>query len=140
MDVENELKALRYLVNDLILYIYDLRIKLEEISPSKRRYILKGAPNDTGDSIRFDLFNIKKNKYEDLINQYGIDVINRACVKLDEFIRINSYIPYKVPSLSLQKKFIPEVLGDIEKENIELYSISKLKLEEKIEDVKAQSS
>lgn len=130
MDVENELKALRYLVNDLILYIYDMRIKLEEISPSKRRYILKGAPNDTGDSIRFDLFNIKKDKYEALIDQYGVDVINRACVKLDEYIRIHHYIPYKIPSLSIQKKFVPEVLADIEKEKEELYFLYKDKKEE----------
>ena len=38
MKVENELKAIRYLLNDLILYVYDLRVKMDELVPTKRKY------------------------------------------------------------------------------------------------------
>lgn len=115
MNTENELKAIRYLLNDLILYVYDLRVKLDELAPSKRKYTM-GEPNRTGDSIAFDLFSIPKNKYKDLVDKYGVDVINLACVKLDEFIKINEYIPYKNPALSLSRRFIKEVLMDKLKE------------------------
>lgn len=111
MNTENELKAIRYLINDLILYVYDLRIKLEELSPSKRKYTM-GEPNANGDTIGFDLFSIKKNKYKELVDVYGEDVVNRACVKLDEFIKINEYIPYRIPHISLMKKFIKEVQAE----------------------------
>lgn len=111
MIVENELKALRYLVNDLILYIYDLRIKLDELAPTKRKYITR-EPNANGSSIRFDLFTVPKDKYNSLIDRYGVDVVNRACVKLDEFIKINEYIPYKTASNSLARRFIPEVIKE----------------------------
>lgn len=115
MNTETELKAIRYLINDLILYVYDLRVKLDELVPTKRKYTM-GEPNRTGDSLHFDLFSIPKNKYKDLIDKYGEDVINLACVKLDEFIKINEYIPYKNPTLSLSRRFIKEVLMDKLKE------------------------
>lgn len=130
MNTENELKAIRYLLNDLILYVYDLRIKLEELSPTKRSYLLKGEPNATGDTIGFDLFSIRKNKYESLVSIHGIDIVNRACVKLDEFIKLNSYIPYKQPSLALSKRFINEVKVDIEKERKEKEIIDGRKMDD----------
>ena len=111
MDTETELKALRYLINDLILYVYDLRVKLEELAPSKRKYTI-GEPNAKGDSVGFDLFSMPKAKYKELVDKYGIDTINKACVKLDEFIKLNGYIPYKLPHLSLSRRFIKEVLFD----------------------------
>lgn len=109
MDTETELKALRYLINDLILYVYDVRVKLDELIPSKRPYTI-GEPNRTGDSVAFDLFTIPKNKYKELVDKYGIDVVNKACVKLDEFIKLNEYIPYRTPYMSLSRRFIKEVL------------------------------
>lgn len=109
MDTETELKALRYLINDLILYVYDMRVKLDELIPSKRPYTI-GEPNRKGDSVAFDLFTIPKNKYKELIDKYGIDVVNKACVKLDEFIKLNEYIPYRTPYMSLGRRFIKEVL------------------------------
>lgn len=121
MDTDKELKAIRYLLNDLILYVYDLRVKLDELAPSKRKYTM-GEPNRTGDSIHFDLFSIPKNKYRDLVDRYGVDIINLACVKLDEFIKLNDYIPYKNPTLSLSRKFIKEALMDKlnkEKQNVD---------------------
>lgn len=115
MNTEVELKALRYLINDLILAVYDLRIKLEELKPSKRGYAV-GEPNANGDSIKFDLFTIKKDKYKSLIDHYGVDVVNRACVKLDEFIKLNEYIPYGRASDALGRRFVKEVLSDKVKE------------------------
>lgn len=108
---ETELKAIRYLINDLILYVYDLRLKLDELAPSKRKYTM-GEPNANGDSIHFDLFNIPKNRYKELIDKYGVDVVNEACVKLDEFIKMNEYIPYRTPYMSLGRRFIKEVLHE----------------------------
>lgn len=111
MNTDNELKAIRYLLNDLILYVYDLRVKLEELSPSKRKYII-GEPNRNGDSISFDLFTIPKDRYKELIDKFGIDKVNKACVKLDEFIKLNEYIPYRTPYMSLVRRFIKEVECD----------------------------
>lgn len=118
MDTERELKAIRYLMNDVILYLYDLGVKLDAINPPKRPYKMCD-PNVSGDSIKFDLFTIPKDKYQQLIDKYGVDTINLACVKLDEFIKINEYIPYKTAYNSLTHKFIKDVLFDKirEKEN-----------------------
>ena len=91
------------------MYVYDLRVKLDEIAPSKRKYKM-GEPNSTGDSIHFDLFNMPKNKYKELVDKFGVDVVNLACVKLDEFIKINEYIPFRTPFMSLTRRFIKEVL------------------------------
>ena len=111
MDTETELKALRYLINDLILYVYDLRVKLEEIHPSKRKYTMR-EPNVDGSAVGFDLFQIPEDKYKGLVDKYGIDIVNKACVKLDEFIKINQYIPYGRPQFALGRRFIKEVLKD----------------------------
>ena len=111
MEIENELKALRYLINDLILYVYDMRTKLEEISPSKKKYIMR-EPNAKGDSVAFDLFSIPKKAYSDLIERYGVDIVNKACVKLDEFIKINQYMPFGRPQFALGRRFIKEVLKE----------------------------
>ena len=111
MDTDKELKAIRYLLNDLILYVYDLRVKLDDLIPSKRKYTM-GEPNRTGDSIAFDLFTIPKDRYKELVEHYSEDVVNLACVKLDEFIKLNEYIPYRTPYMSLTRRFIKEVLVD----------------------------
>ena len=111
MDTEKELKAIRYLINNLILYVYDMRVKLDELAPSKRTYTM-GEPNANGDSIKFDLFTIPKDRYKILTDKFGIDVVNEACVKLDEFIKLNDYIPYRTAYNSLNRRFIKEVLFD----------------------------
>ena len=111
MDTDKELKAIRYLLNDLILYVYDLRVKLDDLIPSKRKYTM-GEPNVNGDSVSFDLFTIPKNRYKELVEHYGIDTVNLACVKLDEFIKVNEYIPYRTPYMSLTRRFIKEVIYD----------------------------
>lgn len=111
MKVEDELKALRYLINDLILYVYDLRVKLDEISPTKRKYTMR-EPNADGSAIGFDLFQVPKVSYDRLVDKYGIDIVNKACVKLDEFIKINQYIPYGKCQFALGRRFIKEVLKE----------------------------
>jgi len=111
MDIENELRALRYLINDLILYVYDVRVKLEAMTPSKRKYKMR-EPNVTGDTIAFDLFQVPRISYNNLIEKYGVDVVNKACVRLDEFIKINQYIPYGRSQFALSRRFIKEVLKD----------------------------
>lgn len=110
MSVENELKALRYLLNDLILRVYDVSIRLDDISPKKRAYVM-GEPNANGASLGYDLFSLPKDKYQSLIDRYGVDVVNDACVGLDEFIKINEYIPFGKPYFALTRKFIKEVLA-----------------------------
>lgn len=111
MKTEDELKALRYLINDLILYVYDLRIKLDEIAPSKRKYTMR-EPNVDGSAIAFDLFQLPRKSYDNLIAKYGVDIVNKACVKLDEFIKINEYIPFGRCQFALSRRFIKEVLKD----------------------------
>lgn len=111
MNTENELRALRYLINDLILSVYDLRVKLDELAPTKRKYTMR-EPNANGSALAFDLFQLPPDKYKVLVDQYGVDVVNRACVKLDEFIKINQYIPYGKPQFALGRRFIKEVLKE----------------------------
>lgn len=114
MDIETEIKAIRYLINDLILYTYGLHVKLDTLINKKREYSVP-EPNVNGNDIAFDLFTIPKKRYEELIEQYGIDIINKACTRLDEFVKINQYIPYKNAYQSLKNKFIKEELFDREK-------------------------
>lgn len=114
MDIETEIKAIRYLINDLILYTYGLHVKLDALTDKKREYSVP-EPNVNGSDIAFDLFTIPKKRYEELIGQYGIDIVNKACVRLDEFVKVNQYIPYKNAYQSLKNKFIKDELFDREK-------------------------
>lgn len=111
MDIEKELKAIRYLLNDIILSIYNLNVAVNELTPDKKQRKLRD-PNAGGNTIAFDLFAIKKEVFDDLVNTYGIDIVNQACVKLDEFIKVNQYTPYGAPTHALRRKFIKEVLYD----------------------------
>lgn len=114
MDIETEIKAIRYLINDLILYTYGLHVKLDSLTNKKREYTL-AEPNVNGNDIAFDLFTIPKKRYEELIEQYGYDIVNKACVRLDEFIKQHEYIPYKNVYSSLKNKFIKDELFSREK-------------------------
>lgn len=114
MNVETELKAIRYLINDLILYTYGLHVKLDALIGKKKEYSAP-EPNVNGNDIAFDLFTIPKKRYEELIEQYGIDIVNKACVRLDEFVKIHQYIPYRTAYNSLKQKFIKEELFNREK-------------------------
>lgn len=114
MDIETEIKAIRYLINDLILYTYGLHVKLDTLTDKKKEYSVP-EPNVNGNDIAFDLFTIPKKRYEELIEQYGVDIINKACTRLDEFVKIHQYIPYRTAYNSLKQKFIKEELFDREK-------------------------
>lgn len=115
MDTETEIKAIRYLINDLILYTYGLHTKLDTLIDKKREYNVP-EPNVNGNDIAFDLFTIPKKRYEELIEQYGVDIINKSCTRLDEFVKIHQYIPYRTAYNSLKQKFIKEELFDREKD------------------------
>lgn len=115
-DIELELKSIRYLMNNIILGIYDIRNKLDEIKPTKRSYNMVELC-DNGSDIRFDLFYLPKQVYQELVKQYGMDTINKACCLLDSFIKENNYIPYKTPRSALKNKFILEVLTKDKKDD-----------------------
>lgn len=119
MDIETEIKAIRYLINDLILYTYGLHVKLDTLIDKKREYNV-AEPNVNGNDIAFDLFTIPKKRYEELIEQYGYDIVNKACVRLDEFVKVNEYIPYKTAYNSLKNKFIKDELYEREKSRIKV--------------------
>lgn len=123
MDIEKELRAIRYLINDLILYNYDVRVRLDELAPKKRKYKIGGEPNPNGTSIKFDLFTIPKDKYDSLLDKYGVDVVNTACVKLDEFIKVNDYVPFGNASSALSRRFIKEAQFDLDKRRREAVEI-----------------
>ena len=109
MDIEKELKAIRYLINDLILYVYGLHVRLDSIAPVSKVYEVV-EPNVNGNDISFDLFTLPKKKYEELIKQYGVDIVTSSCARLDEYIKINNYIPYRFPLNALKQKFIKDEL------------------------------
>lgn len=114
MSVEVELKAIRYLINNLILYTYGLHVKLDSLTNTTREYSI-AEPNVNGSDIAFDLFTIPKKRYEELVETYGVDIITKACARLDEFIKINEYIPYRTAYNSLKQKFIKDELLEREK-------------------------
>ena len=116
-NIELELRGIRYLINNLILQIFDLREKLEDIKPSTRPYTLP-TPNNSGKDIKFDLFSLPKEKYQRLCDVYGVDVVNRACSRLDSYIKNNEHIPYKYPNIALERKFIKDVLADDRKDKL----------------------
>ena len=62
------------------------------------------------------MFTIPKKRYGELIEQYGIDIVNKACIRLDEFVKINQYIPYRTAYNSLKQKFIKDELYSREKD------------------------
>lgn len=114
MSIEVELKAIRYLINNLILYTYGLHVKLDSLTNTTREYSV-AEPNVNGNDIAFDLFSIPKKRYEELIEKYGVDVVTKACAKLDEFVKVNEYIPYRTAYNSLKQMFIKEELLEREK-------------------------
>lgn len=107
--MDNELKSIRYMLNNLILRVWDLQQQIEIITQPKREYKIS-EPNVGGNDIAFDLFTLPRKKYEELIDKYGVDVISKACCKLDEFIRINEYIPHRTASNALSRVFIKQIL------------------------------
>ena len=44
-------------------------------------------------------------RYQRLLDKYGIDVVHKACVKLDNFIKTEGYIPFRTPAMALGRRF-----------------------------------
>lgn len=86
-----------------------MRELLREISHSKTKPKM-AIPNVGGEDIKFDCFSMTKATYNSLVNRYGMDVVASSCVRLDDFIRENTYIPYRTPKNALESKFIKEEL------------------------------
>lgn len=126
MNTADELKAIRYLINDLILYVYDLRTRLEVVLPKDVKPLV-AEPNIDGSSISFDLFSLGIRQYNNLVRRHGIDVVNRACARLDEYIKINEGVPFGKPYIALRKQFIPEVILDDDRK-LRRFDLSKLSL------------
>ena len=115
--MDNELKSIRYMLNNLILRVWDLQQQIEIITKPKREYKIS-EPNVGGNDIAFDIFTLPRKKYEELIDKYGVDVISKACCKLDEFIRINEYIPHRTASNALSRVFIKQILIEDRQEKV----------------------
>lgn len=106
-----ELKSLRYLINNLITALFDIKQLLalllakEEIKEPKKRKRKKNAIGDEN-AIKFDLFSLTPRQYESLVKEYGYDIVCRAGAMLDDYIRGKGYIPYGNPALALKKCMI----------------------------------
>ena len=108
---------------------------MREISHSKVKTKPRMAiPNMDGRDLKFDCFSISEANYKELVEKYGMDVVAGACVRLDEFIREHSYVPYKAPKRALDSKFIKEELVARAKEDY----FKKKKPRVNIEDVKTK--
>ena len=126
MSTAEELKAIRYLINDLILYVYDLRTRLEVVLPKDIKPLVE-EPNVNGKTIAFDLFTLNLKQYNNLVRRHGIDIVNRACARLDEYIKINEGVPFGKPYIALRKQFIPEVILDDDR-RLRHFDLSKVSL------------
>lgn len=127
--MNNELKSIRYMLNNLILRVWDLQQQVEIITQPKREYKIS-EPNVGGNDIAFDLFTLPRKKYEEFIDKYGVDIISKACCKLDEFIRINEYIPHRTASNALSRVFIKQILIEERQANA---VVKEIKLEDVVD-------
>lgn len=103
-----ELKSIRYLINNLITTLFDVKELLTLLlakegikkTPDKPR---KKANKTDDNKIKFDLFALTERQYNALIKEYGYDIVCRACAMLDDYVRDKGYVPYKNPALALKK-------------------------------------
>lgn len=117
MDTERELQGIRYLLNELLLQVYDMGIRLDTIAPLKEApYVAKREPNNNGRSVSFDLFQLPRDTYDKFVTHYGLDVMNRACVALDNYIKLNGRLPAKNAVTSLRCVVIPKVRNIMKEE------------------------
>ena len=77
--MNNELKSIRYMLNNLILRVWDLQQQVEIITQPKREYKIS-EPNVGGNDIAFDLFTLPRKKYEEFIDKYGVDITKEGKV------------------------------------------------------------
>lgn len=109
-----EVKTNRYLLNNIALSLFEtnkkLDIILKDLNKNKDHESKPLKPIPKHEAVKFELFAINESKYKQLIEEYGVDVVNKACVMLDDFIRDNGYIPHRTPYQALKKVLIVEAL------------------------------
>lgn len=108
MDIAKELLTNRYLLNVILTNLYkmqrvmannfsviesDLRKekkneKKEKSHTLKERKVKKEKKRIEKESIiEFEKFSITSEQYEALVNEYGVDIVNEACVLLDGWFK-----------------------------------------------------
>jgi hypothetical protein len=111
-----ELKSIRYLINNLLTTMMDIRALLslllaknkitkEEIKKKRKEVVVK-------DGVKFDLFELSTSQYNGLVDSYGYDTVCRAASMLDDFIRDKGYCPYGKPVLALKKVMLLHALKE----------------------------
>ena len=113
-----ELKSLRYLINNLITTLYDIKKLLTLLlakegikDPEKKRGRKKKDDLSKGE-VQFDLFSLSHSQYNHLVNEYGYDIICRAGAMLDDYIKGRGYIPYGNPALALKKCMVVHAIKE----------------------------
>lgn len=110
-----ELKSIRYLINNIIILLFDIKkllalllakenIKIPKEKKTKHEVIYDG--------IKFDMFELNQTQYNALVNEFGYDITCRACAMLDDYIRDKGYTPYGKPALALRKVMIIHALKE----------------------------
>ena len=121
MDTERELQGIRYLLNELLLHVYDMGVRIDTIAPlPEAPYTVRHRePNNNGKTVSFDLFQVPREIYDKMVTQYGLDVMNRACVALDNYIKLNGRLPAKTATSSLRRIVIPKVRQKMKEEQVQ---------------------
>ena len=116
--IRDEIRALRYTMNNILVGLYDVQLRLNNIKPIKMEYALTDY-NAAGKTVSFDLFTLTKEQYQKLLDKYGVDVVHKACVKLDNFIKTEGYIPFRTPAMALGRRFCNIAKAELDADNRE---------------------
>lgn len=107
------LKNITFAINDLN-YKMDLLLQKNKLVPDDKRYLTPLA--DKSNDIFFDMYSISKDKYEKLVNEFGLDVTVKCCIALDDYVRDKGYMPYGNPSSAIKRIISINVMKDRELE------------------------
>ena len=105
-------------MNNILVGLYDVQLRLNNIKPIKMEYDLTDY-NADGKTLSFDLFTLTKEQYQKLLDKYGVDVVHKACVKLDNFIKTEGYIPFRTPAMALGRRFCNIAKVELDTDNRE---------------------
>lgn len=111
-----ELKSIRYLINNIIVLLFDIK-KLLTLLLAKENIKLPKEKKKTRDEviqdgIKFDMFELNQTQYNALLGEFGYDITCRACAMLDDYVRDKGYVPYGKPALALRKVMIVHALKE----------------------------
>ena len=86
-----ELKSIRYLINNIIVLLFDIK-KLLTLLLAKENIKLpkekkKAKDEVIQDGIKFDMFELNQSQYYALLGEFGYDITCRACAMLDDYVR-----------------------------------------------------